>query len=834
MLIVKIFIEIVFAIVDVIKFIPRLNLLNFEEKKMIYRILIVTILQIVTHLTLFAQDKLTSAQATSLITGVVRDSIDHSQIIEATVYFLNETDSLILQQVITTVKGDFKISGVRPGQYQIKVSMMGYDPVLVPNVVVMANGSDIVLDTVFMRRRTQLLKAVNVSTQKPLVKNKIDGLLYDVESDPTLAGGNAADALRKVPLLAVGVDGKVSFRGNSNIRILVNGRRSAAMDHNSADALGLLSADQIKSIELITSPSSKYDGDGSVGIVNIITKRNVLDGINGSIAGALGSRQNNFSGTVNARSGKLGFTANTGRSWSWPVMTLITFDQLTDIGEKKLSQQNASKNMRGGLQSAIAMDFEIDSNNMLISNFNLNQSSIGTENDMMSEYAGVGFQRSVSEHKLQFRGIDLSVDYQKKFSRKGQELTISSQLLRGNNITDYTTFYHNRRFFPSETGYNKGRNKDVTIQADFILPIRSQLLELGAKTIYRDIVSDIDNTQNYIFEYQQHVSAAYATLSLPIGKRFEVKSGIRYEQTLLEGNPVGNITGFINNYYNFFPNVVVGYKSIGGTTFKASYNKRIQRPSLYYLNPFRNTSDPINQLVGNPKLKPELSHNISLGADLTLPNTMLNLSTYYRKTTNVIESIYTNIIQDNDPIVLQSFGNVGASHSFGASIFTSITVFKIISLRGSVDLYSFSIKPIAFYDLQTDLTNKVFMNYKTFLGVTANFKNGLIADSYLFFDSPQRTFQGYYSAFNLWNISLKKKILKDQATIGLTAVDPFTKVKNLKSYASVGRFEQHQNMALPFRSFGITCSWKFGKSNSANGDRHRRINNDDLKAGGQL
>lgn len=818
-----------------------------RKMKMIYRILIATILLGATQLSLFAQDTLALTPATSFITGVVRDSLNHTPIEDATVTLLTEADSLILSPVITSTDGSFKIPAVRPGQYQVKVSMIGYDPVVISNVIVTANGRDIGLGTIFMSRRTQQLETVYVSARIPLVKNKIDGLVYDAENDPTLAGGNAADVLRKVPMLAVGIDGKVSFRGNQNVKILVNGRPSAAMDNNSADALAMLSADQIKSVELITSPSSKYDGEGSAGLINIITKKNRLDGINGSFAAGLGSRQNNLSGSLNARTGKLGFTANAGTSWSWPVMTLITFDQLSGTGERGLSQQNASKNNRDGLQSSLALDFEIDSNNIFISNFNLNQLTVSTGNDILNEYPGIGLRRSTTENKLQFGGTDLTTDYIRKFARKGQELTVSGQLLRGNNTTDYTSFHYDRGFLPGEAGYNGGRNKEVTIQGDFILPLGSRFLELGAKTIRRDIVSDVyvdtlgldnlyrtDNTRNYIFEYEQDVTAVYTTLSTPLGKRFEIKGGIRYEQTMLEGKPTGNIPGFKNNYHNFFSNIVAGYKSATGTNFKVSYNKRIQRPSLYYLNPFRNTGDPINQLEGNPLLEPELSHNISLGTDVALHNSMLNLSAYYRKTTNVIESIYTNVTQDDKPIVLQSFYNVGASHSFGASVFTSVTVFDIISLRGSLDLYSFSINPKEFYNSQTDRANKIFLNYKTFLGATANFKKGFVADSYIFFDSPQRTFQGYYSAFNLWNITLKKKILKDQATIGLSAVDPFTRVKNLKSYASAGGFEQHQNLALPFRSFGITFSWQFGKDNSPNGNRNRRINNDDQKTGGQL
>ncbi|MEJ5148434.1 TonB-dependent receptor [Sphingobacterium sp. MYb388] len=780
------------------------------------------------------------------ITGKVVDSLTKRMIPASSIYLYRKdtADGRPMKTVIGDAAGNFKITAVQPGNYLLKVSALGYATSTEHSINI--NNGNVDLGMIGMSAANHQLQQVAVYHKTPLVQIKTDRLIYNTALDPTLSGGNAADALRKVPLLSVDAMGNVSLKGDRNVRILLDGKPSGAMNNNMADALKMIPADQIKNIEVITSPSSKYDAEGGSGIIIINTKRNSTDGVHGSYSGGLGTRQNNFNGNISIRKSKLGMNANLGNSWSWPVDTRITFDQELLNKEQYIEQETESRNKRNGLRGSLSLDYELDSNNLLISNFNIHQLTIQTDNLLKTSYAISAPISSINNNQVRFGGFDWSTDYIRKFQKKNQELNFSVQLSKNNTNTNYQSFFLQNNFRPDEKGLNAGANKEVTIQLDYTHPIKKATLELGAKAIFRDIQSTIQvdtigqenvylnvSQRTYNFSYRQDVGAIYSTLQIPLNTRTDIKAGVRYEYTRAEIKAIDQQASFRDQQHNILPSAVISYKVSEQLNLKISYNQRMQRPSLYFLNPFRNESDPVNQLQGNPQLAPELSHNMELSTHLTMKKYMLNLSLYRRRNSNVIESIYRSTNNNGKPIVLQTFANIGETQSFGTNIFASVDLFKILTLRGNIDLYTFHIQPKDLYGNLTHQANKTFINYKTFISGTVDLKKGWIAESFIFFDAPERTFQGHYASFNMWNLSVKKEILKKKGTLGLTMVDPFQKVKNLGSYAKTDQYEQYGNFAIPFRSFGINFSWKFGKSNSQREKYDSNIKNDDQKSGGE-
>lgn len=780
------------------------------------------------------------------ITGSVIDSTTDEPVYYATITVHPTNEPENTNGTIADEEGKFSLDGLRPGKYNIAVSFLGYQTKNFSDYTLKPGEND--LGVVNLDMDEGLLDEVLIQGDRPVIENKIDRMVFNAERDVTSAGGDATDVLQKVPMLSVDMDGNVSMRGDQNVKILINGKSSGAMANSVGDALRGIPADQIKSVEVITSPSAKYDAEGTSGIINIITKKKDTGGINGSISGGVGTRHNNGNASLNARTGKLGIVANLGGNYMWPQTVTNDFEQFTLDGNPTLKQSSKQKSTRSGLRGSIGLDYDLTEKDLLTTTFSANKFERSMDGNTSSEFFLPNNEilslLSNRDQETSFDGFDWSADYIRKFENPKQELSISGQFSRNNSSTDYITLYEEGNRL-DEIGKNRGINDELTFQADYVQPIGNTTLELGAKTIFRDITSNSfieegeggnyepADDRSYEFTYNQDVMAGYLTYGFEFAEKYEVKAGVRMEHTKLDGDAVGDFDAFKNDYTNVLPSAVISRKLGQMSNLKLSYNQRIQRPSLFYLNPFRNTADPIVQQQGNPELKPEISHNVELGYSTFKKGTIFNASLYYRKTKDVIESLnqIDSISTPGQQISLTTFDNIGTNESFGTNLFLSFSPIRNLTLRTNVSLFTYEAKGNPFNEAMSTETDKIHFMYRAFINGSYKINNDFIVETFLMLNSSRRTFQGKSPSMSMWRIGVKKELWDKKASIGLNITDPFWENTIFKTEIATPDYTQRNRMKLPFRSFGITFSYNFGKTDLKNRPRKERgIQNEDQKS----
>jgi len=795
-----------------------------------------------------------ASSVTGRISGIILDSLTKTPIDYATISLNRVGITKTTNGSVSDEKGVFKIDNISAGTYRITIAFLGYQTKVIDSVKTTPQRPDLNLGRIYLSPNKQMLNEVVVTGTTPVVENKIDKLVYNAEQDVAIAGGNATDVLRKVPLLSVDFEGNVSLRGSQNVRVLINGKPSGAMASNMADALKAIPADQIKNVEVITSPSAKYDAEGTSGIINIITKKNNLAGVSGSVNGGVGTRQNSGNVNLNAKTGRLAVTANGGGFYSWPQTSTLSFNRRSNDGTQVISQIGQSKTDRLAANGSIGADYDFNSFNSVSTNLRLNGFNTGADgsntNQNLLNGSAVNFTR-LSDNSMHMNGIDWSSDFLHKFKKKDQQISIAYQLTNGKQRNSYTTDISNT--VVDEYGNNDADNTENTVQIDYTHPFKKVTLETGVKGILRDVVSD-NRTRNfnsltsvfspissrtYVYDYNQDVYSAYATFGFTLAKKFGIRAGARYEGTEIKGDARSAgaaASPFNSSYNNLVPSVVVSRTFKNFSTVKLSYNQRLQRPSLFYLNPFLNSADVYNQTQGNPTLKPELSHNIEFNYSMFVKTSVLNASVYYRRTNDIIES-FVLPVTITDPSSgntatgsRTTFRNVGSNNSVGFNFFGQINPVKPLTLRGNFNVFTYDIN--VNNGLTAANTNTQLI-YNAFLSGSYAFPKGLTFETFLITNSPRRTSQGKNPSFNMWNLGLKKEVMKKKGSIGLTIIDPFNESKNFRSSISGADFIQSSNFSVPFRSFGTSFSYRFGKLSMQAPRKKRGVTNDDLKQGEQ-
>jgi outer membrane receptor protein involved in Fe transport len=788
------------------------------------------------------------------ITGIVLDSADRQPVAFATVSLVNPETQKPVSGAVADEKGQFSIAKVPAGKYTLAVSFIGFQTT--NRSIEVAEKGELTLGTVLLNQVVKELDEVTVEGQKELIEERVDRTIYNAEQDATTRGGDAADVLRRVPALTVDLDGNVSLRGNQNIRVLINNKPSTILATSVADALRQIPADQIKSVEVITSPSARYDAEGSAGIINIITKKNTLQGLTLGIDSGFGYRGSNLGLNGSYRKGKVGFTlGGFGRAEYNVIGNFENQQRTTNAQGTELLTIQTADTRRTGVRGryTLGFDYDINKRNSLtasvqfgIANTNIYQDGLTARTFQANELRGTNL-RDVNVKDLS-NNVDVSLTYTRTYEKPQRELNVLALYSRNDRTNDFTNSILNastREVLSRLKNLNPSLNQESTIQIDYQTPIgKTQMLEFGAKQIMRQVDSDFEyffatgatgeyarnpNAQlSNALNYDQNVSAAYTSYTYTSKTNYSVKAGVRYEYTDIRATLQNEQRIAIPSYGALVPSINLSKKLKKGDIIKLSYNRRLQRPSIQFLNPNIQAANPLNITIGNPALDPEFTNNFELGYSTYVKGVALNVTTFARNTNNAIQSVRDIVGRDT---IRTTFQNIGREDAYGVNVSINVNVGKLNIGTGG-DVYYATLRNNVPDPLYNASNQGWVYNFRLFGGW--NFGNGWGLQTFSFYRGRAVQLQGIQGGFGIYSLGLKKDFKNKKGSIGAGIENFFNfngiTIRNTLSSPVLNQQSVNVNQNLSFR---INFSYRIGKlSFDAPQRRRKSINNDDLKDGG--
>lgn len=790
------------------------------------------------------------------VSGVIKDSLTRAPLVFATVSIRRVGPDTALKSAVTDEKGRFMLVTSFAGNFEMVLSSVGYNSARLP-VTVPAGNNPVNLGTLFLSPRTEVLKEVVIDGKRALIEEKLDRTVYNVERDKSLTGGDATDAMRRVPLLSVDIDGNVTLRGSANIKVLINGRPSTITANNLADALKQIPLDQIKSIEVITSPSVKYDADGSAGIINIILKQDRLHGILINPDMAIGTRASflGIDGAYNNR--KMAFSIGGFGRTTYNVTG--TYNNVQTVGSEAIIQEAATRKNELTDNYNMGWDYDMDKNNFLNASVRYSQfNSHNYQDNLVSNFYNGSVLDSALLNQVQLTGksgtIDATVDYTHTFARAQREFSFLTLFSR----TDGTNGFSNAQQSPADDSLigrvgndDRSSNQEITLQADYQTPLDSnQLLEFGGKYIIREVVSNYNyetaagNDPFTVeaspeltnrFTYHQNVTAGYLEYTLTTRSPFSFRAGARYEYAAIGAGlrDPGVTLPEIPSYGVFVPAVNMGWRLKNGKLIKLAFTRRIQRPSIQFLNPNVIASDPGNIATGNPALGPEYSDNIELGYNTAIKDMSIGFSGFFRHTTKAIESVSLPVAGGDT--IERTYANIGKESTGGLNVFANLDVGQKLSLSGGADLYYTELENDG---LSTGVGAAAVAGRNSGWVVSARLSGGYTFSKgwslylYSYYRGSQVLLQGYQTGFPYYSLTLKRELPKKRGTIGVGAENFLSRGVSVTTHLNSAALSQSTTNLIHTLSLRIYMSFTFGKLKVEREERRKKaISNDDLKKG---
>ncbi len=786
----------------------------------------------------------------TIVKGMVLDSLTRAGEPAAILQFYRLPDmDKPVAFTTTDEEGRFSHSFTLAGDYVMVFDNMGRK-VQHRSFTVPAESGEVDLGEILAQDNAEVLKAGQVTAMRPLVKMEVDKMIYNVVDDVDSKTSTVLDMLRKVPMVTVDAQDKITVNGSSSFKVYVDGKPNQMISQNASTVFKVMPASMVKSIEVVTNPGVKYDAEGVGGVLNITTNRevtggkSVAEGFYGTLQAMASTHGYGGGMFASMQKGKFALSANVNAMKEIMPSTVMDMSRTQDSGFSSVTHSETDMKLPL-LMGNISASYEIDAQNLLsatagIMRMKMDQAGISTTDLVFSEeekYRYSGNTSTVASNNM----IEAGLDYQHLWADvPARSLTFSYQF-NGTPAVNNTLNTFGGATVP---GYDltdrrsdgRSGSLDHTFQADFTTPLGSSLtLSTGAKYIYRhnsssqkdfrrdgsDFVPNPASSLDY--DFYNRIGAAYAELSGNFGP-WGVKGGARYEHTWQTYSSVPPVTTspdgrFDVQYGALVPTASVQYNISAIQNIGLSYNMRISRPGITYLNPYEDTTDPTALSYGNSDLEVERSHNLSLVYSLVTPKVMLNTTLRHGYTGNGISSY--SFYKDN--VLNTTYGNIITSNNTGLNAFVMInpTNKTRIMVNGGITYSDISSRQLGQH-------NKG-VSYNVMLGAQQTLPWDLRLSANVIAMGSQVTLQGSSTGMSLGTLGLTKTFLEDRLSLSVSGVLPLAKgfELNMSSTTRGNGFTSEMSTIIPMRQIGFQISWTFGKQGNYGAKKARRtIEND--------
>ena len=740
--------------------------------------------------------------------------------------FLTKEDGQFSQEV--KGKGNFDIVFSSVGKEDLKKS------------VTLENSGDLDLGTLYMKENATMLKGVEVIAQKPVVKMDVDKMTYNVAEDEDSKSNTVLDMLRKVPMVTVDGQDNISVNGSSSFKVYVDGMPNAMFSSNPSMVFKSMPATAVKNIEVLTNPGAKYDAEGATGVLNIVMNKmdpqaaQSMNGYNGTIRLSGGNRQLGGGAFLSGQQGKLSYSTNVMTSYIKPGTTTTETRQIQDNGGSQIQTTDNDVKLPVTMGS-LTLGYQIDDKSVLNLTAQVNTMTMknkGTALTLMSGYGNDFSFDGTTDMKNSRSSFSGSLDYQHFFNKEHtHSLGLTYQLDYSPATTEMTyNFGTSSEFIDLTNRYSDNDDKTTNhiFQLDYTMPLGAgQTLSLGSKLQFHDATSDAkyylkdvyDPSSSSEYEYQSSILAGYGEYAGNFNK-IGIKAGLRYEHTWQDvAYHLGNGDDFKKNYGSLVPTASLQYNLGMGSNLGLTYNMRISRPGITYLNPYIDKTDPIALTYGNPELDVEKNHNISLVYNMFTAKLMVNLNLHHNFVDNAI-SQYS--FYDSNNLLNNTYGNVVKRHQTGLSGYVNYLLTK--------DTRLFFNGGLNYTDLRSDALAQSNNGWtvNAMVGLQQTLPWDLKLSLFAITSTKSYTLQGWTGGFNLINTSLSKSLLKDKLNLSISANLGLNKGGNIniESESRGKNFTSHTIAKVNISGVTLTVSYTFGNSKMRTNQHVSRVQDD--------